>query len=229
MSGKAARSAAQDRPRHAQDRPRASHARRQKSGDRHGGDRACAGGEQHERERRVGQVEQRLHQRDRDGPGADGEAKGEEDRRHADARSDNVQPARFDCRRSARHPGRVAIASALWDRVHRLESVRPGAAETVPYPIPAPAATGLLARRGHVGALAERAAALNERGYRAPARLNFEPPLRQGPRRFVATPRPAPSSRPARHSSPAAPRGVSGPPDHAPADRSSAATPRRRG
>ena len=164
----------EDRPRHAQGRPRAADAGRQHPGQRHGGDRAGAGGEQNEREGRVGQAEQRLDQRDGDGPGADRESGGEEDRGHADPRPDQGRLVLVD-RRSARHrrrgpivvggaPG--AVASREWDRVHRVEWVSAGRGPSLNV-IPASAATRSLE-----------------------AALNPQPPRRRQARRLLRPPGP---------------------------------------
>ena len=80
---------------------------------------------------RVGEAEQRLDQGDRDGPGADGETEGEEDRGHSDARPDGTGRVLLD-HRSARHRAtrspfsaklekERAVASPDWARVHHLE------------------------------------------------------------------------------------------------------------
>ena len=58
---------------------------RQHAGDRHGGERAHARGQEHHREARIRETEDGLDLGDRDGPGADAEAIGEEDRSDAGA------------------------------------------------------------------------------------------------------------------------------------------------
>ena len=94
MSGKAARSTAKIGPDMPQGHSRAAHSRRQEPGHWHGRDCAGARGEQLQRKHRVGQAEQRLDQGDRDGPGADGESIGEEDRRDSDPRPDDRRVSR---------------------------------------------------------------------------------------------------------------------------------------